>query len=255
MGFDFVLLAGGRPDEKLGKYSDGKTSKSFIDVAGRPMVAWEIDAIKQVDELERLVLVANPDEVTPEIKEKVDILAPAGNSIIDSLRSGVGSLENPTERILVLPADLPLITSESISVFLKDCINPPVDITFGYLSKEDSEAKYPDVNHTYVNIKEGKFCGAGLSLMRPQLVEACAELFNSFTRNRKNPIGLANTLGFKIIFKYVIGVLHLSDVEARILKLMGGCTGRGVRTRYPEVGFNVDAPNELEIARRILGEK
>jgi GTP:adenosylcobinamide-phosphate guanylyltransferase len=246
-----VILAGGSTEESLREYTDAP-SKSFIDIAGKPMVEYVIDSLKKVKPVSRIILVSDPDNITDEIRTKVDIIAPDGKTIMHSLRSAVDHLDSTPQYLLILPCDVPLITPEAIDDFISRSLSPPVDITYGYLSRSDSESVFPDVRRTYIKIKDGTFCGTGLFMMKLDVIETCENLFKKLTGNRKNIFALVSLLGPVIILKYLLKILTVKDAEKRMSKLMGGCTGRAIRTGYADAAFNVDSPEDLLIARKIL---
>jgi molybdopterin-guanine dinucleotide biosynthesis protein A len=246
-----VILSGGRLDESLREYGN-VPSKGFIEIAGKPMVVYVIDTLKKIDRVNKIILVSNPEHVTPDISSRVDKVVPGGETMIQSLRSAIDKLESQPEYLLVLPCDMPLITPEAVNDFIDQSLTPPVDITYAYLSREDSESAYPDAKHTYVTIREGTFCGSGLFMMKPGMIEACESLFRKLTGNRKNPFALVSILGPAIVLKFLLKTVTVRELENRMSKLMGGCLGRGIRTRYADAAFNVDAPGELLIARRLL---
>lgn len=251
MKIDAVILAGGKIEKNLAGNTDVR-NKAYMTIGGRMMVEYPIDAVRKVKEIERVVLVTDSDDVPSSLKEKVDLTVSGGNTIPSSLRAGVEVLDPKPFRVLVLPCDLPVINPESISEFLEQSLNPPVDITYAYLSRKNSEAKYPDIHHTYAKLKEGIFCGTGLFCINPDVVGNCEKFFNELSKNRKNLLALASLLGFGKIIKYALGILTIKEIEGKLLEIMG-CTGRGIETPYAEAGFNVDVPEDLEIARRILG--
>lgn len=248
---DCVILAGGKMESSLIPHSDAP-SKGYIEIAGKPMMAYVISAVEKVKRIRRIVLAGDESLVPGFLKDKLFAIAPPGNSMMESLRSAVCALDPPPDRVLILPCDLVLLTPESVDDFIDKSLDPPADITYGYLSKEDSQAEFPDVNHTYVKIQEGTFCGTGFFLMNPALIDTFEDLFNRLAANRKNPLALAGVLGFGMIFQLLFGTMTVKDAESRVMELMGGCVARGIRTRHAKAGFNVDAPNELMIAKRIL---
>lgn len=251
---DAIILAGGGMDESLRDSSDAP-NKAFIDVAGKPMVQYVIEAAKGVPEIGRIVLGAEEKHIPSSLKDMVDLIAPPGATILKSLLSAMGVLNPKPHMVLVMPCDLALLTPEALRDFINKSLDSKADITYGYLSKKDSEDRFPDVNHTYVRIDGDYYCGTGLFMMSPDAADRFEHFFNSLTGNRKNPIALAGVLGIGFIIKYVMGNLKVKDAEERVKVLMGGTIGKGIQTFFPEAAFNVDAPNELLIARRILGEK
>lgn len=251
---DAVILAGGGMDESLIGVSNAP-NKAFIDVAGKPMVQYVIEAARAVPHIRRIALGAEKKHLPESLSAMADFIAMPGQTILQSLRSAIDVLNPKPHMVLVMPSDLVLLTPEALTDFINRSIDSKADITYGYLSKKDSEDRFPDVNHTYVRIDGGFYCGTGLFMMSPGAADRFENFFSTLTSNRKNPLALAGALGLGFIVKYVMGNLKVSDAEERVKVLMGGTVGRGIQTSYPEAAFNVDAPNELAIARRILEKK
>ncbi len=250
MKIDAVILAGGKIDKKLAGSTDVQ-NKAFITIGDRMMVEYPIDAVRKIKDVERIVLVTDPDNVPAKVREKVDLVVDGGETIPSSLKAGVEALDPKPFRVLVLPCDLPMINPQSIEEFLEYSLTPPVDLTYAYLSRKNSEAKYPHIHHTYAKLKEGVFCGTGLFCINPDVVGNCENFFNELSKNRKNLFALASLLGVGKIIKYILGILTIKEIESRLLEIMG-CSGRGMETSFAEAGFNVDVPEDLEIARKIL---
>ena len=110
------------------------------------------------------------------------------------------------------------------------------------------------MSHTYVKFKDGTFCGTGLFFINPDIIEYCEEFFNKLAANRKNPLGLASLLGLGFLLKLTTGKLSIKEVEYQLLAIMR-CSGRGIETKYAEAGFNVDGPEDLELARKLIKEE
>lgn len=249
MTIDAIILAAGKIEESLKKYSSA-SSKAFITIGQKMMVEYSIDAIRQVPTIRRVALVSDPVSVPDLIREKVDLVVKGETSMSGSLMAGINSLSPKPEKVLVMPCDLPMITPAAIEDFLDKSKDPDLDITYAYLSRTDSEAKYPEVHHTYVRLKEGEFCGAGLITMKPEAAVNCKEFLDKLARNRKNPFALASLFGLTFIFKFALKMLTVKEIEDRV-RAITGLRVAGIQTRFAEAGFNVDAQRELIIAIKL----
>ena len=163
MNIDAIILAGGKIDEELAQFTKVH-NKAYITIGGKMMVEYMIEAIREVQKIDRIALVTNKDKLPSSLADKCDIVIDEGETITGSLRKGIEGLSPKPFRAIVFPCDLPLITSESIEDFVEKSMEPPVDLTYGYLSRSNSEAKYPTLRHTYAKLKEGTFCGNGAFL-------------------------------------------------------------------------------------------
>lgn len=63
---------------------------------------------------------------------------------------------------------------------------------------------------------------------------------------RKNPLKLSRLLGFKFILKLLFNRLSMAEIEERV-RLILGFRGVAVVSPYPEVGIDVDKPQDLAL--------
>ena len=75
------------------------------------------------------------------------------------------------------------------------------------------------------------------------------ELIGRLYAARKNPVKLAALLGIGFLFGLVTGRLRIAQLEARASQLVGGRVSAVIST-YPELGFDVDKLEDLNLARR-----
>lgn len=245
-----VVLAGGGLLPEFRERFD-VPSKAFIPLAGKMMVEYILEALRLCGDLEEMVLVTPTEDLPGKLSGMVKAAAPSGENIVSSLKSGIRALGEPPERVLAVPCDLPLLTGEAIKDFLQRCADLRAALYYSYVGRDVSEAAYPRLRHTYVRLREGVFCGGGLVLFDPRTMDKCEKLFKRVTSARKRPWQIAGILGGSIIAKFLLGTLSVRDLEKRVSDLLGFQT-RGVLTPYPEVGFNVDHQEELEMAEKIL---
>ena len=119
-----LLLAGGH-----GFRMHTDRPKQFIEIAGKPVISYTLQAFQRHHEIDRIYVVCNPewnDFVKTTARNgrisKLHTLFPAGDTSIDSLRNGIAGLyaelgeQNPT--VLTHEAVRPLV-SDSLPVGLE----------------------------------------------------------------------------------------------------------------------------------------
>lgn len=247
-----VVLAGGHLEERLAQVVAVK-HKAWIPLGGRLMVERVLDALDGCPRVNHRVLVANAADVPDSVRRRVDALAAPGEKLLDSLESGVNAVQGKTDAILAIPCDMPFLEPASLDDFLDRCARRPAEIWYSFVRREVSEERYPGLRHTWVQMKDGTFCGGGLMLFRPYMLARARALMARLANARKYPWKLAGLLGPKIIFKLIIKRLAIAEAEERMSLLLGGAAA-GVESPCPDVGFNVDAPEELLTARVLVGE-
>lgn len=249
MKVEAIVLAGAANDGKLSGVSDA-AYEALIPVAGRPMVHYVLDALRACESVERIILVG-PREVLSKLDglDGVEVVA-AGESIVENLRRGIESMQTQGFA-LVVTSDIPMLHPEAVEDFLRRCRARAADIYYPIVAKESNEAKYPGVVRTYVRLKEGTFTGGNLALVKPEVVRACEPMIAQAVAMRKNPLKLSRLLGFKFIVKLLLRRLTLAEIEERVYKILG-FRGAGVISPYPEVGIDIDKPQDLELVERVF---
>lgn len=246
-----VVLAGGSLEESLRPVAPLVKHKAWIPLGGRLMVERVLDALDGCrDRIAERILVARADEVPDAVRARVDHVAEPGDTLLQSLENGVSATTQRDLSILGVPCDMCFLEPRSIEDFLDRCLQRPAEVHYSYVRFETSEARYPGLRHTWVKMREGTFCGGGLALLTSSAVSRARAFVESLTLARKRPWKLASVLGPKIIFKLLLGRLNVPDVEERMSLLMQARTV-GIESPCPDVGFNVDAPEELATARRL----
>lgn len=112
-----IILAAGKP-------SDIKTPKPLIHIGGKSMLAYEIEMLKAVPVDEIAVVVGYKDSVVKKHLEDYRVTIAANRhfsetEMLDSVLLGVEKLGIKPDRLLVLPADTPLVSEKTCSTLLE----------------------------------------------------------------------------------------------------------------------------------------
>lgn len=245
-----VVLAGGRLEASLAPIVEVK-HKAWLPLGNSMLVERVLNGLEPCPGLAQTVLVAEAADVPEQVRSRVAHIAPPGNNILDSLASGVAALSPACDLVLAVPCDMPFLRPESVEGFLRLCESRPAAVWYSYIRKECSEARYPGLRHTWVRIAEGTFCGGGLVLMETACLGKARSFMTRLTDLRKNPLGLASLLGWGFLWRLLRHTLTVAEAEARVSHLLG-TQARGIETPYADVGFNVDAPDELKTAQALV---
>ncbi|NLA59063.1 MAG: NTP transferase domain-containing protein [Firmicutes bacterium] len=245
---DAVVLAGAKNTGRLRKMDDSFYEAS-IEIAGRPMLYYVLDALANVPEINRIVVTAPLGAFDGDWQGKATFL-PAADSMLENIRRGIAAL-NTKGKILIVTSDIPLISPAAISDFIQRCKEREADIYYPIICRDVNDRQFPGVKRTYVRLREGVFTGGNMALVSPDIIEKCSEIIERAIAMRKNPLQLSRLLGFKFIIKFLLNQLSLREIEARVQDVLH-CRGVGVISPYPQVGIDVDKPSDLELVRQVL---
>lgn len=246
-----VLLAGGQLKDLSGQ-DQQVIGKGHLLIGGIPMAARTWQGLKESPVIGDTVLVSpqSAQQLGPEWSG-IKCLAPAGDRLLDSVCSGLSALPESNDPVLLVAGDLPFLTGEAVTDFVRSCRQrPEASLWYGFLRKSTSEAKYPEVSHTWVTLAEGTFCGTGLVVMRPSALEGMKNALKLITGARKNPLKLAQILGWSTLWRLLIRTLTVPMAEEagrRLLQVQ--C--HGVEAYYAETAYNVDDAESLQAAREL----
>jgi molybdopterin-guanine dinucleotide biosynthesis protein A len=249
---DCIVLAGGVPKEEdpLYEYTQGR-SKALLDVGGRPMLAWVLDALAGADSIGRVILVGLEPDPEVEINWPAAFVTDRG-SLFGNLLAGVDALLelNPAaEQLAVCSGDIPLIEPFMVDDFIALCGDRSIDLYYAIVERSAMEARFPGSRRSYVHLTDGDFAGGDVFVARPEIAYSRSQLWLELTNMRKHALRQARRVGVRTLIRLLLHRLSLSDAERRA-SVAFGVTGRAVVAPYPELGMDVDKPHQYAICQR-----
>lgn len=255
MQYDAIILAGGQSSGELKKIAP-YDNEALIIIGNYPMIYYVYKALRRSPHINRIVI-CGPVESLKSIfvKEENLYLVGGGENAVDSLAHGVELLTGMgiTERILILPSDIPFITTEAIDDFIERAEEMGVDFVYPLTSKEVNETKYPGVRRTYARLKDGIFTGGNLFIISSAVIDQGMDMARKLVERRKNPLAMARLFGPVLVWKFITRRLSIKAVEKRFYEIIG-IKARAIISPYAEVGVDVDKPSDLELAQRYLAD-
>jgi len=243
-----IILAGGARDAVCVN-DPAAVNKTFVRIAGTPLVTRVLRALRETRSLQWLRVVA-PHGAPDQPLQLADERVLAGTRIGDSLSAGLADLP-PDELVLIAAGDLPIISPAAIDRFLNVAAATNIDLGYGYLERVVHESQYPTLSHTWARLADGVFCGTGLVVLRPRFLPRILTILEQLATARKAPWRLAAVLGLPMLLRYAGGILSIADIERRASRLLGA-QARGIRTEDPELAINIDRFDDLVRVEQML---
>jgi len=251
---DAVLIAGGipAPQDPLYAYSKGG-AKALIDVAGKPMVQWVLDALADARTIDRVVLIGLTDKSGLTCRKPIAYVGNQGK-MLANIQAGTAKaleLNRRAQYVLFVTSDIPAITGEMVDWVVNTSLQTKHDIYYNVLPREVMEKRFPTSRRTYVRLKDFEVCGGDMNMVRTSIVARNSDFWDRLIEARKNPLAQASLLGFDIICRFLFRQLTADDVIRRLAERLG-LRGRALISPFAEIGMDVDKPHQLEIMRAHL---
>lgn len=253
-----VVLAGSSPKENdpLAEHTLGRP-KGLLPIAGRPMIAYVVEALAGSRYIQKIIVVGLPPEDRPPLPVPVTHL-PAYGDLFSNAEAGINyavAVNPDWAGIVVSGADIPLVTSEIVDRFIEDCLCTDHDVYYGVVERSVMEGRFPNSRRSYVHLREGDFAGGDMMLVRPGAMLANRNLWRQVADARKSALSQARILGgIWPMLRLLTRRMSLAEAEQRASRALN-VRGRAVICRDPEVGMDVDKPFQLDIVRAELEER
>ncbi|MBE7433901.1 MAG: NTP transferase domain-containing protein [Anaerolineales bacterium] len=252
-----IVTAGGipQPSDKLYAYSNGD-SKALIDVAGKPMVQWVLDALGDAKKVDHVIVIGLSPKSGLTCKKPLHYVSNQGR-MLANITAGVNkSLEiNPRgEYVLIVSADIPALKSDMVDWLVKTCMQTKDDLYYGVCPREVMESRFPESNRTYTRLKDMEVCGADINVSHVRMVTEHLDTWEQLIGNRKSPLRQAGVIGLDTLIQFAFRQFTLQGLVERASERIG-IKGRAIIWDHAEPCMDVDKPHQLELLRRDLAQK
>lgn len=247
MKVDVVVLAGGDAGKVVPSLSG---PKSLIDIAGRPMISYVTDALSHCRDLDNIVI-ALPVGTDPAAFSSLGTkIITDTHGVVDAIDKALKVLEKDGY-IMMVSSDTPMISPAAVNDFLALCEALDAEIYYTVIPKETVEKMFPGTRRTYIRLRDGDFTGGNVHLVDKDAFNRTKAMGERIFSKRKSPIGLVRLLGLGFVVRFLLGRLTISSLEAGAGRALGAKV-KAVVTRYPELGVDVDKPEDLELVTAYL---
>jgi GTP:adenosylcobinamide-phosphate guanylyltransferase len=252
---DAIVTAGGvpLPEEPLYEATQG-SPKAMVDVAGKPMVQWILDALTDSKSVDNVILVGLTEKSGLQCGKNMVFVSNQGK-MVENLQAGarkVLELNKNAEFALIVSSDIPAINGEMVDWVVATALEEQADVVYNVVSRQVMEKRFPGSKRTWTKLKGLEVCGGDLNAARIKtLVGDDTDMWVKITNARKSPLKQAALIGYGTALKLLTGNLTLQDAETSIMHRLN-VTGKAVVCPYAEVGMDVDKPHQLEMMRADL---
>lgn len=254
---DAIVTAGGIPkaDDPLYSYTQGGF-KVLLELAGKPMIQWVLEAISGSAHVERIFVIGLPAPLPAAFARPVTFLTGKGD-LLENIRAATRELlkvDPGTKQALLVAGDVPAVTTAMIDWMIGQAAQSQADIYYPVIERAAMERRFPGANRTYLKLKDMAVCGGDVMVINPAVAAENHPLWEQIVAARKNPLKQASLLGANLLFSLLLGRLTLEKAVTQVSQRLA-IRGRAVLCPYPEIGMDVDKPSQLELLRKDLAAR
>ena len=252
-----ILLAGQRAGEEDFPARYGVAAKALIPIDGEPMLGRVARTLLASPSIGRILILAQqPDALLAGplawLTDEPRIgAARSGAGISASIGAVVGSAAAPFP-LLVTTADHALLTVEMVETFLAG--GKESDVAFALVERSLVEQVHPDTKRTWLRLGDGDYSGANLFALASPASREVLAFWSRVEKDRKKALRLISYFGPWLLLRALTRTISLDAALARIGRRMG-LGLKAVRLPFPEAAIDVDKPEDVELAQRILARR
>ena len=254
---DAIVTAGGipQPQDPLYSYSHGD-SKALIEVAGKPMIQWVLDALSDAKNVDNVIVIGLSAKSGLTCKKPLHYLSNRGR-MLANIVAGVNKtleLNKKNQYVLVVSSDIPALKAEHVDWLIETSMQTKDDIYYGICPRDVMETRFPDSKRTYTHLKDMDVCGADMNLTHVRMATEHLDMWESLIGTRKSPLRQAGIIGWGTLFALFTRRLTLEDAVKRVCDRIG-IKGRAIVWQHAEPCMDVDKPHQLELLRTDLAKQ
>jgi GTP:adenosylcobinamide-phosphate guanylyltransferase len=252
---DAVIMAGGImavDDPLYGESPNG--IRSMIELMGKPMVQWVIDALDASKAVAELYLIGLSPESGITATKPLHFVPDQGGMFENVRRGVIQATEDHPERskVLVVSADIPAIQPPMVDWVVKNVMeNPGQLVYYTVIPQKVMDERFPDANRSYIRLKDMAVCGGDLHAVDKGFFDKESPIWHKLTNARKHPLQQAWMIGFDTLFLIALRMITLQGTVNRVCQRLD-INGKAFPSPYAELGMDADKPHQLAILRQHL---
>lgn len=252
MKMNAIVMAGDvlQPDDKLFAYAGGG-SKALIDIAGKPMVQWVLDALDNADNIDRVIAIGLSPESGVTCKKPLHFVSNQGR-MLANIVAGVNKsieLDPKSEYVMIVSSDIPSVKGDMMDWLIKAATETKDDLYYGVCPRSVMEARFPTSNRTYAKLKDMEVCGSDMNVIHVSMATEHLHIWEELIGQRKSPLRQAAVIGVDTLVKLAFRQITLQALVKRVSQRIG-IKGRAIVWDRAEPCMDVDKPHQLELMRK-----
>ncbi len=255
-GYTALVLAASRGSLDPLAQAGGVSHKSFIDIAGTPMLERVVRSLVESGRVQRLIVSIERDSIDEARRILAGVPGAAGIEYVPSREnigtSVIAAASDPARLpMIITTGDNALHTPELIRSFCASLDGLTADGALGLTRAELILEKYPGGQRAFHRFADGAFSSCNLyAFLHPAAVGA-ARIFNSGGQFGKKPKRLIGAFGLLAFMLYKSRWLRL-ETFLRLLSRGLGISVAPIDIPFAEGPIDVDRMEDWQLAEEII---
>ena len=251
---DAIVIAGGipNPEDPLYVFLKGD-AKALVDVAGKPMVQWVLDALGGAKRVDNVILVGLSAKNSLSCKKPLYYVSNQGRMLANII-AGINKaleLNKKARYVLIVSSDIPALKAEMVDWLVDTCMETKDELYYGICPKDIMEARFPGSKRTFTKLKDIQLCSADIHVAHVNQATEHLDLWESLMGSRKSPLKQASLIGLDTFFQVLTHSITLDDLVTKVCGRIG-VKGKVIIWPHAEPCMDVDKPHQLELLREDL---
>lgn len=248
-----LVLAGSRPGPDPLLDGSGVSSKALLPIAGLPMLAHALRALRASPEIGTITVLAQDTAALaaePSIASIDNIMfATSGQGISASVAN---ALEGHSDPVLLTTADHVLLTPQMVAEFVAGAQG--YDVAVGMVERQNLLSSYPESRRTWLKFRGGWWSGANLFWLHGSKVKPILSFWSSIEKDRKKGGKIVAAFGPILMIGALLRLFTLHQGIARAGKRFGA-RATAVAMSAPEACIDADKPDDVRLIEQILAAR
>ena len=227
----------------------------MLDIGGKPMIQWVLDALGAAEMVDHVVVVGLPPFTDLTCKYPLTVLTDQGG-LMENIHHGAAEVlrQNAGQtHALVVSVDIPAITGEMVDCFASQVADGEADFYLNVIERTVLEDRFPNSQRSFTHLKGMQVCAGDLYAFRLALAVDDRPIWRRLAGAQHSSLKQASLLGYDTLFFIFLRQLTLQEA-ARVVSKRLGIEARAVLCPFAEIGMDVDKPAQLDILRAELGK-
>lgn len=241
--------------------ANGQQHKCLIDLQGRPMIGWVLEALLDTGFIGRVLIsiedeavLANKPALERWLRDPRVQVVPSAASLAGSVESALDGDAGPVFPALITTADNPLLTSAMLAHFCLQLEAAGAQAGAAMTRADCLKARYPDGQRRFYRFRDDAYSNCNLYAITGERALATARLFAGGGQFRKKASRMLRAFGPISFLLYRLRLLSLADLGRRLSSGFGFPL-KFVDMPFAEAPIDVDNERTLALARAILADR